>query len=69
MGYQSSHQPRGYETVHTVTGPTEKDVQDGIDALMGRYHPMGYGTKVSSPPRQRDDGTWTAEVTRDSSAG
>lgn len=69
MGYQSTYQPRGYETVHTITGPTEKDVRDGIQSILDRYHPMGYGTKVTSEPREKEDGSWTAEVTRDSSAG
>ena len=69
MDYQTTYRPQGYQTVHTVTGPTQEAVEAGMQAVFDRYHPMGYGTKVSSEPRQREDGTWIAEVTRDSSAG
>jgi hypothetical protein len=39
-------------------------VEKAIDFLLGKYHPMGYGTKVEERKANAVDGTVEAVVTR-----
>lgn len=69
MPYTSTYSNEGYQVVHTIEGDTEADVDEGVQALMDRYHPLGYGTRVTIPAREVAGGRWQAQVKRDASAG
>lgn len=54
-------------THYTVEAHDKDEVEDAIDHILRRYHPLGYGTTFS-PAEQRADGSWIAHGHRANSA-
>lgn len=62
-GIRSTGYRRGSSTSGTAIGDSEDQMYEWREQYLGRWHPMGYGTRVSQPVK-RDDGKWTVHVHR-----
>lgn len=60
--------PCGGIVVVEIEAGSREACLDETEGYLGRYHPMGYDTRIDAP-REQADGRWIAHGSRLASAG